>query len=594
MAKEANSFQETFSDIFGDVLSGKDAPKPDVIARVDNAGGAKKTPSRSVDQAELEQMFLALKRQFVERDERLKKLTEGALIYAVIVSVFTPKKGEKKDLAPGDRVEVVSGAQKGKQGLLISLTKGGPVVDFGEPQMSRFADLAMLAPVVSRRAVILLDGKKFEVAFPAQLDVASGDAVTISRESLQIVGRAELVLKEAGSIVVLTKVLDATTSEVLVDGHPALVYNGMHTDLVAGARVVLDSSRHMIVENLGTPDFESFGGPSKPVEWDDIGGNDEAKDALKDAIELPTTAEEYFRHYNKKPPNGIVLIGPPGCGKTLLGRAAATAQARVHGRSLADGGFFYIEGPEFLSKFVGVAEADIRNLFDVARKFRETHGYKPIICLDEAEALLSKRGSGISSDIEKTVVPTFLAQMQGVDECPAIVLLFTNRPDVLDPAVTRPGRIDRIINVSRPDRNASKTIFGIHLRKVPLVGMTQEAAVEAVVNELFSPDRALYEVSVGRDPDDSASKDTTMRFCLGDLASGAMIENIVELAALSALRRDFKGNKKTGVTLDDLKGAVANAFKRNELLNQSDDLEVFVEKVKERVTGLKKLKQGSA
>lgn len=513
-----------------------------VIATGVNSGGVHPTrglpPEKNhvmVSQQKLEE----LKSSFDQREEVLKRLKEAALLYALVIAVLEPK-------------------QVGTE-------------------------------TTQRRVTVLLDGKQLEVAYPGDLMVSAGDTVKLTRDSLQIVGIADSTPAKSGGIAVVTGNTDDWTAEVIIDGNSSSVFKGKFPKIAAGDRVVLDTSRNIIIKSIGAPNLNLLSAPSKPVEWSEIIGQDEAIRVLKEAIELPVTHADYFAHYHREPPKGILLWGPPGCGKTFAGRAAATAQARIHGQKIVGSGFMYIRGPEFLSKFVAVAEADIRQAFSTCRAHFKKYSYRAIIFFDEAEAMFSKRGSGISSDIEKTIVPTLLTEMDGFEEGGPIVILATNRQDLLDPAIVRDKRIDRKICIARPGKEVAPIMFRSYLRGVPLVGTSIDKASQIVSEELFSDRYGLYEIPLTPGTD---GKKETRRFCLGNLASGAMIASIVEQASGIALERDIAAKAMTGITLQDLKKAVASVYGQNINLGHTDDLELFLDDVKERVLpGIRKLRQ---
>ncbi len=528
MDKGGNAFETMFGALFADVFSAAERMAQSTGTLPLEKGQV------SVNQQSLE----TLKTKVSEQHETLRRLTEGALLYALVIAVLTPE-------------------QNGQT-------------------------------LAQRRVVVLLEGKQFEVAFPGDTTISAGDTVKLTRDSLQIVAVADFSLAKAGGVAIVTGAGDEWTSEVLVDGNPAIVYKGRHKNITAGDRVVLDSSRNIIIKNAGAPNLNLLSAPTTPVLWSEVVGQEEAIRVLKEAIELPVTHADYFAHYQRKPPKGILLWGPPGCGKTFLGKAAATAQANIHKQTLVGSGFIYIRGPEFLSKFVGVAEADIRQVFTAARSHFKKNGYPGIIFFDEAEAMFSKRGSGISSDIEKTIVPTLLSEMDGFEEGGPIIILATNRQDLLDPAIVRDKRVDRKISVTRPGKNVASEMFRSYLRKVPLVDVSVEEAALAVAEELYSDRYGLYEIPLSGG---AGGKGETMRFTLGNLASGAMISSIVEQASGIALERDISSEKMTGTTLEDLKQAVASVYRQNVNLGHTDDLEIFLEEVKDRVQGFKKLRQ---
>ena len=199
--------------------------------------------------------------------------------------------------------------------------------------------------------------------------------------------------------------------------------------------------------------------------WADIGGQDDAKRELIRAIQWPVLYPELFLLFKRKRSRGVLLYGPPGCGKTLLGKAVVRLLAALYHRKADDGGFKYVKGHQLLDQYLGNSEKAVKTLFDEARRWREQRGYPAVLFFDEADALFKRRASG-SAESGFTLVPALLAEMDGMDDSGAFVMLATNRPDALDIAITRPGRIDRRIRITRPDRAAAETIFRIHLEGV--------------------------------------------------------------------------------------------------------------------------------
>ena len=361
--------------------------------------------------------------------------------------------------------------------------------------------------------------------------------------------------------------------------------------------MVLNSSGIVIVKNLGKDDQRFSVSSKSQVTWDDVGGLEQAKEDLIDAVELPHSFRKLFGFYDKKPAKGILLYGPPGCGKTLLGKAVANAIARIYNNGEPSEGFIYVKGPEILEKFVGIAESNVRQIFDRARKFQAKHGFPAVIFIDEAEAILATRDSGISSDVGRTVVPAFLNEMQGLDDSGAIVILATNRPDMLDPAAVRDGRIDTKIMVTRPTPASTRDIFLLNLKGKPLAkGVTAEDLAALGAAEFFSAARVLYEI---RKRDGSV-----VNFTLKEILNGAMIATVVEKATSLAMRRDLAKMHEAGATdeeaekyvsgisKEDLLAAIDRSQKQTRDLNFLDDLKDFVEDFKDQVVGVEKLRQG--
>lgn len=379
----------------------------------------------------------------------------------------------------------------------------------------------------------------------------AGDAVLVNTQTMQIVQKVGKWYEPPG----------LTVEVVEVSGKRAIVRQGneqrqvwlkhnMHVE--RGDMVLLDPGNWVAVKNLGKSD-SPYTAEDTSIAWGDIGGNAEAKRALRDAIEVPAKHPKLYAAYGRKPPKGILLWGPPGTGKTLLGRAAATALAKTHGES-ATKGFFYVKGPELLDKFVGEAERKIRELFDTARRFHTDHGYKAIIFLDEAESMLSRRGiSHMTAHLDQTIVPMFLSEMDGMDESGAMVILATNRSDQLDSAVVRPGRIDVKVKVGRPDEQAAKEIFAVHLEGIPGGNLALVEHGARCLHMRHPISKITFE--------DGSSEELQLQH----LSSGALIAGICTRAIERAMDRDIEvhAQEPTGVTLADIAEAIDDQCKQH-------------------------------
>ena len=236
--------------------------------------------------------------------------------------------------------------------------------------------------------------------------------------------------------------------------------------------------------------------------------------------------------------------------------------------------FIYVKGPELLEMWLGKSEEAIRSLFARAKEHKKKYEFPAIIFIDEAEALLRKRGSGISSDIESTTVPTFLAEMGGMEESGALVLLATNRADILDPAVVRDGRVDVKVYVSRPTLESAGEIFNIHLKKVPLAGnLKKEDLAFSAAKRLFSDDYRYYAIH------DRKDLKTPKYFLLRHIVNGALIAGIVDKATTLAIRRDSENPDKDpgGIMEKDLLEAIDLVFRQNTGLDHEEPLSEFIE-----------------
>lgn len=432
--------------------------------------------------------------------------------------------------------------------------------------------------------VVMAEGKMIEVVLPEAADkpLIRGAIVKLVAQTMQVV---DVVFDPStvGTVAIVKKVAkhakDPNLDFVEVDheGSSKVVIPGKKTP-EEGERVVLDTSGYVILMNLGKGE-ERFGFEKETnVSWKDIGGLDEAKEELIEAIETPIKHAELYAKYGKRPMKGALLYGSPGCGKTMLAKACATALAKVHGEKTSKG-FIYVKGPEILNKYVGQSEATIRSLFEHAREFKKKNGYPALLFVDEADAILSKRGTGVSSDMEKTIVPMFLAEMDGLEESGAFVLLATNRPDVLDPAVVRDGRIDRKIKVPRPLQSDAEEIFALNFKGKPIEGTVKEYSKKAA-EALFSEEKVLYRIN--------RKNGTSLAFKLSNLVNGAMVAGIVDYATSLALRRDIREGSHKGVVWEDVASAIDLTLKQNQDLDCKDEIKDFCHGFQHDVVGVQK------
>jgi proteasome-associated ATPase len=309
------------------------------------------------------------------------------------------------------------------------------------------------------------------------------------------------------------------------------------------------------------------------VNYSDIGGLDEAIQLMREAIELPHLYPEFYREHQLVPPKGILLYGPPGCGKTLLAKAVANGLAKRIEEETCErkqSFFLNVKGPELLNKYVGETEQAIRDLFARARN-QASNRTPVIIFFDEMDSMFRVRGSGISSDMESTIVPQFLAELDGLESLENVIVIgATNREDLIDPAVLRPGRLDRKIRIPRPDKTAAKEIFSKYLTpELPIdpaldsdfgdTGQAVEWMIDQAVEEMYSlkAENELLEITY-------ADGNRTILY-LKDFAGGAIIEHIVNRAKLEAVK-DLIRNGKRGITLGHLFDALRHEYEENEEL----------------------------
>jgi proteasome-associated ATPase len=338
--------------------------------------------------------------------------------------------------------------------------------------------------------------------------------------------------------------------------------------LRAGMDVRLDQSQRVALEVVGTGKrIDRLLETVVELPWTAIGGQDEAVQAIRETIELPFLHRDLFRRFEYTVPKGFLLYGPPGCGKTLLGKATAfnlrrqiAQQTGVHRPEF----FLHVKGPELLNMWVGESERQVRDLFAQCRE-RAQDGALAFLFIDEAESILGTRHGGRFHSMSGTMVPMFCTEMDGLEPLQnVVVILASNRADLIDPAILRPGRIDRKIKVRRPDLAGARNIYEIYLREsLPLAEPRSDLA-EAAVNTHFSrsEENQFLEVIYR-----SGKRDILHR---GDLASGAIIAAVVERAKGLAIQRSIRLEQETQLTRADLLEALRLEHQENDLFPSTD------------------------
>jgi len=416
---------------------------------------------------------------------------------------------------------------------------------------------------------VLSSGRKFRVTAGPDVDAAdvvAGAEVTLNESMVIIAARHPDTMGDIGTIrellddgirVVVTARADEDTVCTLSDGLRG-------TKLRIGDRVRIDTRSGLVLEVLGRPDVDELLLEVVPdVTYDDIGGLDTQISAIADAVELPFLHADLFAEHRLPAPKGVLLYGPPGCGKTLIAKAVANSLAKKVAASIGeDKGrsyFVNIKGPELLNKYVGETERQIRLVFERARE-KSDEGWPVIVFFDEMDSMFRTRGTGVSSDMESTVVPQLLAEIDGVEGLENVIVIgATNREDLIDPAILRPGRLDVKIRIDRPDAHAARQVFLRYLNDEITIGdgETVDQMVSAAVDEMYrvDDDNRFLEVTY-------ANGDKEVLY-FKDFASGAMIENIVRRAKKSAVKRVIDGGSR-GITSDDLISAVRSEFTEHE------------------------------
>jgi proteasome-associated ATPase len=424
---------------------------------------------------------------------------------------------------------------------------------------------------------IIVDGKRMRVNVHPNLDTShlqEGQLVVLNEAFNVVEGSGFTSRGEIASIVDLlgdgrAVVLGHTDDERVV----TLASPLREERLKVGDNVLVDPRTQYAFEKMPRSSVEEVALEEVPdVTYDRIGGLDEQVEILRDAIELPYNYPDVFREHQLSPPKGILLYGPPGCGKTLIAKAVANSLARsIEERTGQEtpAYFLNVKGPELLNKYVGETEHKIREVFKRARE-KANEDVPVVIFFDEMDSLFRMRGSGISSDMEATVVAQFLSEIDGVESLKNVIVIgASNRQDLIDPAVLRPGRLDLKVKVNRPDRDAAIEIFTkyltndlpFHLQAEERYGSDPAKIVDGMIadtiDEMYSTneDNKFLEVTY--------AKGEREIFYFKDFASGAMIENIVARAKKKAVKR-FIDHEERGIKLPDLCDAVRDEFKENE------------------------------
>ncbi|MEU4932219.1 proteasome ATPase [Streptomyces yokosukanensis] len=463
-------------------------------------------------------------------------------------------------------------------------------------------------------ADIFTGGRKLRVNVSPSVDLDDlrrGQEVMLN-EALNVVEAMEY--ESVGDIV--------TLKEILEDGERALVLG--HTDeervvrlaeplldvtIRPGDALLLEPRSGYVYEVVPKSEVEELVLEEVPdIGYDQIGGLGNQIEAIRDAVELPYLYPDLFKEHELRPPKGVLLYGPPGCGKTLIAKAVANSLAKkvaeVTGQASGKSFFLNIKGPELLNKYVGETERQIRLVFQRARE-KASEGTPVIVFFDEMESLFRTRGSGVSSDVENTIVPQLLAEIDGVEGLQNVVVIgASNREDMIDPAILRPGRLDVKIKIERPDAEAAKDIFGKYLtERLPLHAddlgehsgdktTTVQSMIQTAVEQMYaeSEENRFLEVTY-------ANGDKEVLY-FKDFNSGAMIENIVGRAKKMAIK-DFLEKNQKGLRVSHLLQACVDEFKENEDLPNTtnpDDWARISGKKGERIVYIRTLitgKQGA-
>jgi proteasome-associated ATPase len=452
---------------------------------------------------------------------------------------------------------------------------------------------------------ILSQGRKVKVNLHPALkpDALRPGQELILNEGLNVVEAAGYEIQ--GDVVIIKEQLDDERAIVTLRADEDRV--GIIADplralrLKVGDHLLMDSKSGYLLERLPKSEVEDLSLEEVPdIGYDDIGGLTTQIESIKDAVELPYLYADYYKEHQLTPPKGVLLYGPPGCGKTMIAKAVANNLAEKISEKRGEkikGYFLNIKGPELLNKYVGETERKIREIF-VKAKEKAADDVPVVVFFDEMDALFRTRGTGISSDVETTIVPQLLAEIDGVEGLKNVIVIgASNRQDLIDPAILRPGRLDVKIKIERPDHGAATDIFLKYLTpQIPIAASeTRQHAGDAqaaIASMIATTVEAMYALSEeNRFLEVTYANGDKEVLYFKDFSSGAMIESVVRRAKKLALKR-YIGAGEKGVGLDDLLNAVREEFKENEDLPNTtnpDDWAKIAGKKGERIVYVKPL-----
>ncbi|GIJ46645.1 proteasome-associated ATPase [Virgisporangium aliadipatigenens] len=462
---------------------------------------------------------------------------------------------------------------------------------------------------------VFTGGRKLRVAVSPALevdDLQRGQEVLLN-DALNVVDA--FGFERVGEVVMLKELLEVPEGErhdrALVISHADeerivfLAESLAEVPLRAGDSLMVEPRSAYAYERIPKSEVEELVLEEVPdVDYHDIGGLDKQIEAIRDAVELPFLHSDLFREHHLRPPKGILLYGPPGCGKTLIAKAVANSLAKKiaerRGEEKATSFFLNIKGPELLNKYVGETERHIRLIFQRARE-KAGEGTPVIVFFDEMDSVFRTRGSGVSSDVENTIVPQLLSEIDGVEGLENVIVIgASNREDMIDPAILRPGRLDVKIKIERPDAEAAKDIFSkyiltglpLHDDDVSEHGGSREACVAAMIQATVL--RMYSETEENRFLEVTYANGDKEVLYFKDFNSGAMIQNIVDRAKKMAIK-DFLSSQQKGLRLQHLLDSCVDEFRENEDLPNTtnpDDWARISGKKGERIVYIRTLVSG--
>ncbi|RNL79357.1 proteasome ATPase [Nocardioides marmorisolisilvae] len=460
---------------------------------------------------------------------------------------------------------------------------------------------------------VFTGGRKLRVTVSPAVDLdtlTKGQEVMLN-EALNVV--AALEFEEVGEVVMFKELLaDGLRALVIANADEErvvrLAYPLLQEKLRAGDSLLLDAKSGYVYEKVPKSEVEELVLEEVPdIDYNAIGGLGNQIDQIRDAVELPYLHPELFKEHQLKPPKGVLLYGPPGCGKTLIAKAVANSLAKKVAAKTGQEGksyFLNIKGPELLNKYVGETERHIRLVFQRARE-KASEGTPVIVFFDEMDSLFRTRGSGVSSDVENTIVPQLLSEIDGVELLENVLVIgASNREDMIDPAILRPGRLDVKIKIERPDAESARDIFSkylladlpLHADDLAEFGGDRNACVAGMITATV--ERMYTETEENRFLEVTYANGDKEVLYFKDFNSGAMIQNIVDRAKKMAIK-DLLDNDQKGLRVQHMLQACVDEFKENEDLPNTtnpDDWARISGKKGERIVFIRTLitgKQGT-
>lgn len=458
-------------------------------------------------------------------------------------------------------------------------------------------------------ADVLINGRKMRVTISPEIDkkvLLPGREVVLN-DSMNII--AVHGFEKAGELVTLKSVLEDENRAVVIgradEEKVVRIADSLSSaEIKVGDSLILDNKSGFIYEKIPKSEVEELVLEEVPdVDYEDIGGLGSQIEQIRDAVEMPFLHKDLYTEHQLRAPKGILLYGPPGCGKTLIAKAVANSLAKKVSENFQSNNarsfFLNIKGPELLNKYVGETERHIRLIFQRARD-KASEGYPVIVFFDEMDSLFKTRGSGVSSDVENTIVPQLLSEIDGVEGLENVIVIgASNREDMIDPAILRPGRLDVKIKIERPDAQGAAEILSKYLTPdLPLNEddlrqhngdriLTVKSMIQRAVERMFNDtdENRFIEVTY-------ANGDKEVLY-FKDFASGAMLENIVSRAKKNAIKEYLRNNKK-GIRVEHILSACQEEFRENEDLPNStnpDDWARISGKKGERIVFLRTLIQ---